>query len=222
MENYEIVIKDFDEIADLTEPKWNHNNCYFPKILKLLPRKMENVLDIGCGKGELSYLLANKCDKVTAVDISPKMICAAKLKHFKNNIDYINGNILNLDFSDGSFDAIVTTATAHHLPFEWLLTFAKNKLKKDGFIIILDLAEAKTIFDYLFWGSAFFPNIFMNIIYNGNIKKDDEHARNIWKKHGEHDKYMTINEIKKIANIIIPGASIKRKLFFRYFLIWKK
>lgn len=31
MENYDSVKADFNEIAELgSDPKWNHNNCYFP------------------------------------------------------------------------------------------------------------------------------------------------------------------------------------------------
>lgn len=29
MEGYNIVKNDFNQISELNEPKWNHNNCYF-------------------------------------------------------------------------------------------------------------------------------------------------------------------------------------------------
>ena len=40
--------------------------------------------------------------------------------------------------------------------------FAKGKLKKGGKLIILDLAKAKTLSDYVLWGSAIIPN-YINI-----------------------------------------------------------
>ena len=38
MEYYDIIKSDFNEIVKLgDDPKWNHNNCYFPYLLKHIP-----------------------------------------------------------------------------------------------------------------------------------------------------------------------------------------
>jgi len=222
MEDYNIVKNDFNEISELHEPKWNHNNCYFKHLMKFLPNRVETCLDIGCGKGELSFMLSEKCEKVIAVDLADKMIEKAKVLHPKKNIEYICGNILEMRFENNSLDVIITTATAHHLPYEWLLNFAKDKLKKGGKLIILDLVKAKNIFDYIIWGSAFIPNIIMNIVKNGQLQKDDVHSKEVWERHGKNDTYMTIDEIKSLAKKHIPTARIKRKLFWRYSLVWQK
>jgi len=222
MEDYNAVKGDFNEISELDEPKWNHNNCYFGYLMRYVPDKAVTCLDIGCGKGELSLMLSRKSEKVVAVDLADKMIDKAKHLHPAANIEYICGNILDMDFENDSLDIIITTATAHHLPYEWLLCFAKDKLKKGGRLIILDLAEAKSLPDYIIWGSAFLPNIMMNLIKNGRLQKDDAHSKAVWERHGAHDKYMTIEEIRKLAKKHIPAAVVKRKLFWRYMLIWQK
>ncbi len=222
MEDYNAVKADFNEISELNDPKWNHNNCYFNQLMKLIPDNAETCLDIGCGKGELSFMLSKKCGKVIAVDIADKMIEKAKALHPNKNIDYICGNILDMEFENDSLDVIITTATAHHLPFEWLLCFAKDKLKKGGKLIVLDLVKAKSLTDYIIWGVAFFPNVVMNLIKNGRLKKDDEHAREVWERHGRRDKYMTMDEIRSLADKHMPSAKVKRKLFWRYLLVWQK
>ncbi|MBE6043280.1 MAG: class I SAM-dependent methyltransferase [Clostridium thermopalmarium] len=222
MEDYNIVKTDFNEISELDDPKWNHNNCYFNQLIKLISDNVETCLDIGCGKGELSFMLSEKSKRVIAVDLADKMIEKAKALHPNKNIEYICGNILDMEFENNSFDVIITTATAHHLPYEWLLSFARDKLKKGGKLIILDLVKAKSLTDYIIWGSAFFPNIVMNLIKNGRLKKDDEHAKEVWERHGKHDTYMTMDEIRSLANRYIPTAKIKRKLFWRYLLVWQK
>ncbi|HHW31260.1 MAG TPA: class I SAM-dependent methyltransferase [Clostridiaceae bacterium] len=222
MEEYNIVKADFNEISELEDPKWNHNNCYYNQLIKLVPDNAETCLDIGCGKGELSFMLSKKSNKVIAVDLADKMIDKAKILHPGNNIEYICGNILEMEFQNDSLDVIITTATAHHLPYEWLLCFARDKLKKGGKLIILDLVKAKSLNDYFIWSFAFFPNIIMNLIKNGRLKKDDEHAKEVWERHGRHDTYMTIDEIRSLANKHIPKATIQRKLFWRYLLVWEK
>lgn len=55
MGDYNLVKKDFNEIAGLTEPKWNHNNCYFKYLIKFISYNVNAVLDIGCGKGDLFF-----------------------------------------------------------------------------------------------------------------------------------------------------------------------
>ncbi|NLO82919.1 MAG: class I SAM-dependent methyltransferase [Clostridiales bacterium] len=222
MENYDIVKNDFNEIAQLEDPKWNHNNCYYNQIMKLIPDNAETCLEIGCGKGDLSFLLSKKSKRVIAVDFAEKMIERAKVLHPNRNIKYICENILNMEFENNSLDVIVTVATAHHLPYEWLLTFAKDKLRKGGRLIILDLVKANSLIDYIIWGGAFFPNILMNLIKNGRLRKDDEHAKEVWERHGKHDTYMTMEEIRSLVNKHIPTAKVKRKLFWRYLLVWQK
>lgn len=221
-EDYNIVKDDFNEISELNESTWNHNNCYFNELIKYVPDNAETCLEIGCGKGELSYMLSLKSKNVIAVDLADKMIEKAKILFPSDNISYICENILDMDFANDSLDIIITTATAHHLPYEWLLCFAKENLKKGGKLIILDLVKAKTASDYLLWGSAIIPNIIMNVIKNGSLRKDDAHSKEVWERHGQHDVYMTMEEIKIMANKHIPKAKIKRKLFWRYLLIWQK
>ena len=220
-EDYAVVKADFDEIALLDEPKWNHNNCYFPLLLRALPERCDRVLDIGCGKGELSALLARQSRAVTAVDLSEVMLERARQTHSAPNIEYIRGNILDMDFPDGSLDAIVTTATAHHLPYEWLLRFARDKLKPGGTLAILDLIRTERWWETLYWGAAAVPNAVMNLLKNGRLQKDDPHAAALWDKHGAHDVYMSFSELRAAARVL-PGAKLRRRLFWRYTLMWTK
>ena len=58
-------------------------------ILNQLPIVCSTVLDIGCGVGEFSRLLANRANKVIAIDLSSKSIEIAKQRSQQfNNIDY--------------------------------------------------------------------------------------------------------------------------------------
>ncbi len=222
MENYDIVKRDFNEISDIVEERWNHNNCYFKNLMKYLHEDNELILEIGCGKGELSNMLAKKSEHVIAVDLADKMIEKAISQYGYKNIDFISKNILDMEFAENSLDAIVTTATAHHLPYEWLLLFALKTLKPGGKLIVLDLYKVKTFTDMFFNLLAVIPNVFMNIVNNKKIKTGDEHTREVWKRHGEHDTYMTLKEIKLLAKEHLPEAVIRRKLFWRYLMVWEK
>lgn len=223
MADYSVVKSDFNEIAELeNEPIWNHNNCYYKTLIKSIPKNAGLCLDVGCGKGELSQMVAQCAARVIAVDLADKMIARARLLHDAENIEYKCADVLEMTFENASIDAIITTATAHHLPYDWFLEFSKCKLKKGGRLIILDLVKASSPTDFLVWGAAFFPNIIMNLLHNGRLHKDDPHTAEVWRKHGAHDTYMTLREIRRLASDHLPGATVKRKLFWRYVLIWEK
>ena len=191
-------------------------------LLRQISLGTEICLDIGCGKGELSALLSKRVNRVIAVDLADKMIEYARANNAAENIEYICGNILDIDYAPSSFDIIISTATAHHLPYSWLLEFAEDKLRPGGKLIILDLVKPDSITDYIVWGFAAIPNIIMNLIRNGRLHKDDPHSVDVWRKHGEHDSYMSIREVRTVAAQYISNAKVQRKLFWRYSLIWEK
>jgi hypothetical protein len=64
-------------------------------------------------------------------------------------------------------------------------------------------------------------NILMRRIKNKRIKQTPEEAK-YWRGHSKHDKFMTIKEIKSIAEEVLPGTKVKRHLFWRYSLVWNQ
>ena len=68
------------------------------------------VLDVGCGTGIIIPLLlraVGDAGSVTAMDIAERMLCAARAKHDRPNLEYIHADIVAAPFIDGSFDEIV-------------------------------------------------------------------------------------------------------------------
>ncbi|ARA96712.1 hypothetical protein CW755_03785 [Geobacillus thermodenitrificans] len=59
----------------------------------------------------------------------------------------------------------------------------------------------------------------MNFIKNKALRQKENRAM---KDHIKHDVYMPLKDIRKIVNSILPNAIIRRHLFWRYSLIWKK
>lgn len=54
MDDREAIREDFDRIAALEEPIWNHNSHYHKLLLRYIPDGCETGLDIGCGTGEFT------------------------------------------------------------------------------------------------------------------------------------------------------------------------
>ena len=109
-----------------------------------------NILDLGCGPGLYSEILAKEGHKVTGVDFSAFSIKYAKKEAEKKNLDirYINENYLELDLEENSFDLVILIYTDFGvlLPPErdQLLEVIKKVLKPNG-IFIFDVLNDKNI-----------------------------------------------------------------------------
>ncbi|HHP7232083.1 MAG TPA: class I SAM-dependent methyltransferase, partial [Xenococcaceae cyanobacterium] len=185
------IRSDFDNIALLDRTKWDHNNHYHSFLLKQLPIKGNIVLDIGCGTGEFSRLLAQRFNKVIALDLSPKMIEVAKQRsqHF-DNINFQVADILQWQFPSEKFDAIASIATVHHLPLESLLPILKAALNPGGKLIILDLIEYEYPKDISMDIISIPLNWLLKIIKNKRINYPHEEIK-AWQEHGRTDEYLT-------------------------------
>jgi SAM-dependent methyltransferase len=76
------------------------------------------VLEVGCGPGLLSILLARHGHRVTGIDLDPEMIELARANADAASDDdapsFVVGNVSALSFPDESFDLVVSTLSMHH------------------------------------------------------------------------------------------------------------
>ena len=78
--------------------------------------KEDDVLECACGTGMLTKVVAPKSKSIIATDFSSKMLKRAKkkCKNF-NNVEFMNANIMKLDFDDNSFDIVIAANVIHLL-----------------------------------------------------------------------------------------------------------
>jgi 2-polyprenyl-3-methyl-5-hydroxy-6-metoxy-1,4-benzoquinol methylase len=135
---------------DLASRKTNTIKSSVEWILGSTDLRNLNILDLGCGPGLYSELLAKEGHKVTGVDFSDHSIKYAKIEAEKKNLDitYINKNYLELDLEENTFDLVVLIYTDFGVlqPFErnQLLEVIKKVLKPNG-TFIFDVLNDKSI-----------------------------------------------------------------------------
>lgn len=83
-------------------------------------RKVENVLDLGCGNGRHAMYFAREGFTAAGIDISETAIEWAKDWASREGltIDFRVGDISRLPFADQSFDAIVSHGVLDHIPMQ--------------------------------------------------------------------------------------------------------
>ena len=87
-------------------------------FVRLLPSSRSAILDVGCGTGSLSVLLASLGHSVTGIDLSPAMIAQAeaKAKTLGQRITFKVMDASNPDLSPQQFDVIVCRHLLWALP----------------------------------------------------------------------------------------------------------
>jgi SAM-dependent methyltransferase len=216
------IQSDFDRIAALSDSGWNHNSLYHAFLLRALPAYCPHALEIGCGTGAFARLLAARSGRVLALDLSPCMIEVARASSPHHpNIDFQVADVLAWDFPAGHFDAIATITTLHHLPLETTLSKMKAALKVGGVLVVLDLYKVTWPADLLTAALAIPASLVVEAVKNGRLRQSPA-AQAAWDEHGRHDSYLTMAEIRRSCARILPGAQVKKHLFWRYSVVWKK
>jgi SAM-dependent methyltransferase len=196
----------------MPKPPWNHNIHHHPLILRAVPKPCERALDVGCGRGLLTRELAKLSDHVVGIDLDEDALSHAIAACDENGrIAYLRGDVMQHAFGDGSFDFIAAVATLHHLPLVSALERLKTLVKPGGTLAVIGLFRSQTAFDYAIAAAAV-PSSFALRAMRGHadvgapVRDPDE----------------TFGEIRTTARTILPGAKVRRRLLFRYSLVWQK
>lgn len=110
------------------------------------------VLDLGCGGGHVSYTVAPFVDQVMAYDLSQEMldiVSNTAIEKSLFNIQVQQGTAENLNFSDNTFDMVITRFSAHHWhQVNQAMKEIYRVLKPYGKVIIVDtVSTAQNVLD---------------------------------------------------------------------------
>ena len=122
-----------------------------------------NILDVGCGLGDLAYGLA-QATAITDSDIyavdhsyeSLRLANAVNLPVHPNRIHFSAQDALHLFFADGTFDLVAGSAVLHHFhDYPGFFREAARILKPGGIAVF-----AEPFFEGYFWPALFLKNAF--------------------------------------------------------------
>ena len=137
---YKKIYDDFYAGLTLEGQKGARHDVKFILSKIKLPRKA-SILDVPCGRGRHSKILAKKGFSVVGIDIAPNNIKAARKGMPGNNPSFRTGDIRNLEKFHGKFDAVMNLFTS----IGYFQTDRENEkailelyrcVKKEGFLVI--------------------------------------------------------------------------------------
>jgi len=124
-----------------TDSNQSHNKTV-EKIIKYIESN-DIVLDYGCATGSIAIEIANNVKKIYGIDISSKMIQAAKSKAKENKIEnasFAQTTVFNEKYKKESFDVILAFNVLHLLEDAHKVIQRINELLKPGGLIISSTA----------------------------------------------------------------------------------
>ncbi|GGJ10493.1 class I SAM-dependent methyltransferase [Streptomyces brasiliensis] len=195
------------------DPYWNHNVHYHSVVLAAVPDGCRRALDVGCGDGLLARKLAARCGSVTGVDRSPEMIRLARASGAGNVVfreaDYLAGDVVEA----GVYDFVSAVAVVHHTRFEDAVDRLTRLLAPGGRLVVVGLARNGSLLDWLISGCGVPANRLLALLRGG--------------KRGPagmpmEDPALDWGEVRRAARRLLPGCRFRRRLLWRYIVVWDK
>jgi SAM-dependent methyltransferase len=197
---------------------WSHNAYYHRWLLTHLPSRVGTALDVGCGRGSLAAALARRAGAVDAVDPSPVMIEEARRR--SSDVNWILGDVLDpaLPLRPAGYDVVMAVSSLHHMPLVPGLRRLAELVRPGGLLAVVGLYRAVTAADHAVDAVALPANALVGAVLaaQGRAGKPDEARMPV------RDPDETLAEIAAAAATVTPGALVRRRLFFRYSLLWRR
>lgn len=195
---------------------WNHNDHFHRWILRRAPTHSGplTALDVGCGHGELFARLQKRNFEVTGIDPDQNMVRVAAERFSGDS----GTTILQTEFRDvhQSTDLITMVASLHHQELVDALMKAKALLQPGGRLLVVGLARPQSLVDlgYDIVSSVLNPLVGTVKRLRGPIVVPLDMPM--------IDPTESFDHIAAVARRELPGARIRRRIFFRYTLEWTK
>jgi 2-polyprenyl-3-methyl-5-hydroxy-6-metoxy-1,4-benzoquinol methylase len=191
---------------------WNHNTAYHPWLVAIAAEHRGDVLDVGCGDGLLAQRLAPVSRSVTCIDPDPAAIRRADDRLASHrHVTVAHGDFQDYQPGAHRFDLITFVASLHHMDLRASLVKARELLAPTGEIAVVGCCAIKTVRDWI-WSAMCVP-----IARIGSWLHSE--TRNVGVV--VTDPQEGLDDILRTVDEVLPGASVRRGLYYRYLLRWQ-
>jgi 2-polyprenyl-3-methyl-5-hydroxy-6-metoxy-1,4-benzoquinol methylase len=198
-------------------PGFNHNDFYHPWLLRQVPAGCDRALDVGCGAGRLARRLTAYARSVDAIDRSAEMIAQARASG--GGVHYVEADLSGHE--PAGYDFVSCVASLHHMPFAETVTKLRAALTPGGVLAVVGLYRMATVTDLALSLTA----IPAHHVRNTGIVAWSRISGRVLGTHNTApimDPDMTFPQIKRSAARLLPGAAVRRRLYWRYTLVYRR
>jgi 2-polyprenyl-3-methyl-5-hydroxy-6-metoxy-1,4-benzoquinol methylase len=209
---------------DAWDLDWDHNAWYHRLLLRRVPVGSGRVLDVGCGDGLLARKVARRAARVDALDRDPGMVALAR-RCAPGNVTVIEDDVLGVDLPAGVYDAVVSVSALHHVPLPETLARMAGWLRPGGVLAAVALprtdlpvelpVELAAAVGHRVLGAAFAAG--RALTGRPLLAHPPGHDRM-----PVRDPELTTRQVRAAVTAVLPGARVRRLVFWRYELVWTK
>ena len=217
----EKVRRDFDRLALATACDADHPGPYDDFLLRQIPIDCARVLDVGCGAGAFSRALATRGHRVTGIDLSPEMIRLARMRSDPElDVTFHCTDFMDDWHGDACYDAVVSIAMLHHVLADEAIPRMAALVRPGGVLVVHDVRSDSGAWD---WPRSAVAMVARAIgrVRTGRLR-DRAAVRAAWCEHGRDERYATMEDARKLARRLLPGARVHRHLQWRYTIVWRR
>jgi SAM-dependent methyltransferase len=184
---------------------WSHNDHYRRWVLRQVPPGARTALDVGCGTGTLARALAGVVPAVTALDRDPAVAALAGGRV---------GDLRDLP-AEPAYDLVTAVAVVHHLPLRPTLAHLRALVRPGGRLVVVGCYRSATAADRAVDLVAVPANVLV-----GLARRRHAAAARVAMSAPTAPATETLATIRRVAAVELPGAVVRRRLFWRYTLVW--
>lgn len=195
----------YDRLAELTD---DPVAVWLPSVLPSVRRT--KALELGCGAGRHTVLLADHFGQVDAFDLSGAMIRLARRKRARGNISYLESDLHDVA---GSYDFVLSVATLHHVAnLDEALARIRAATTTGGRVVLVDTVSPRAANPR--W--RLYGNEVRKLLRN-LVRRDAREAWEIftlstgpWLDHRVSDRYLNREQFEHVYAGVFPGATFSR------------
>ncbi|UNK69295.1 class I SAM-dependent methyltransferase [Microbacterium sp. H1-D42] len=197
---------------------WSHNDAFSGFVLgqaRAVRRVGGRVaVDVGCGTGGLVARLAAVFPTVIGIEPDAETAAVAKRRLARTSDARIEQRAFGSE-SPETYDLIVFVASLHHMPLRETLLKARAALRPGGRIVIVGVARET---------SADAARSLVSVVLNplvGLVRHPRRAvARPTHMRAPVAEPRESFDEIGAVAEEVLPGIRLRRRLFWRYTAVW--
>ena len=134
---------------------------------------------------------------------------------------WLVGDVLDesLPLDVGTYDVVTAISSLHHMQLRPGLARLSALVRPGGVLAVVGCFRSAAVGDYLVDALAVLANGTVGAVLatRGRAgKPNDEDMPIVW------PPGVTLADVRRTAAELVPGAQIRRLLFFRYGLLWKR
>jgi 2-polyprenyl-3-methyl-5-hydroxy-6-metoxy-1,4-benzoquinol methylase len=189
-------------------------------LLSNIPPSAQTALDVGCGDGMLSRELARRRLRVTAIDLSPRMVAVACNRTPSDlPIEYRVADVMRDEMAVGCFDVVVSVNMVHHVAINEVIPRLAALVAPGGVLLIQDVvvrAGARYLPRNI---AAFAAKLFRNA---RELRLSSGRTSRLYAQHGRNERYFTPEEADEAYRRLLPGVVVRHHAEWRYSAVWRR